>query len=269
MARRLRGSGGGPSSTRAMASSIAGLHIIRAFVGEAEARALLSGASRLSQRATEASVSIAQPAVTSTAHNVNSQERFHSLALALDSDGGTAQCEHFADYAEGHALTYFRGKIPTLGAAPSLPSRLAALPTVRDELARSRQRLNRPNSGPLKWKMTLNRYASTAGSPRVGFPWHRDLANNGAASMILSLGGTGELEFGVEPPDAEEPVDGIRYSSDHTMTATQEVPVVEHVSLRDGDLLVLTGPARWEYLHRVCPSRSSTDERVSLVFGVW
>lgn len=254
-----------------MVSTIAGLQIIRSFVGAAEARILLSGASRLSQRATEATRSIVEPAVTSTAHNVNSQESFHSLSLALDGDGGTAQCEHFADYAEGHALTYFRGKIPALGAAPSLPRRLAALPTVRDELARSRQRLNRPGSGALKWKMTLNRYASTAeraGSPRAGFPWHRDLVANGAASMILSLGGTGELEFGVEPSDAEEPVDGIRYSSDHTVAPAQEVPVVERVSLRDGDLLVLTGPARWEYLHRVCPSRS-TDERVSLVFGVW
>ena len=244
-----------------MVSTISGLQIIRSFVGVAEARALLTDASLLSQRATEASRSIAQPAVTSTAHNVNSQECFHSLSLALDGDDGTAQCEHFPDYAEGHALTYFRGKIPNLGAAPSLSSRLAALPTVQDELARSRRRLNKPSSGSLKWKMTLNRYASPAGSPRVGFPWHRDLVSNGAASMILGLGGTGELEFGVEPPDAEEPVDGIFYSSDHAVALSQEVPVVERVSLRDGDVLVLTGPARWEYLFfsKALASRSDRE----------
>ena len=47
------------------------------------------------------------------------------------------------------------------------------------------------------------------------------------------------------------------------------------VHLADGDLLLLTGAARWEYLHRVLPtevSQSATrvpGERVSLVWGVW
>ena len=43
---------------------------------------------------------------------------------------------------------------------------------------------------------------------------------------------------------------------------------LERIVLTDGDVLLLTGPARWEYLHRVVPAAGGA-ERVSLVYGVW
>jgi hypothetical protein len=74
--------------------------------------------------------------------------------------------------------------------------------------------------------------------------------------------------------------DAIRYSADHSVlpdahdaaaagaASAGDVAVIERLSLGHGDLLVLTGRARWELLHRVLPSRTA-EERVSLVFGAW
>ena len=200
---------------------VSGLELVRSFCAPAEARSLLVAATRLSVQATAASRAAPGAAITSAAHNVNSQERFRSLELPLD-EGGSARCEHFERYADGHTLTYFRGRLPTLG-ANDLPGRLASQPLVCGELARSRRRLGRPHPAAPQWKLTLNRYPNLHGvggpggpdgsgglaGERVGFPWHRDLEANGAASLILSLGGGGELELGTEPKP-ESRVDGIR-----------------------------------------------------------
>ena len=67
-----------------------------------------------------------------------------------------------------------------------------------------------------------------------------------------------------------------RYRADHRVLpdadadadADAAVAVVQRLRLGHGDLLVLTGRARWELLHRVLPGRTG-EERVSLVFGVW
>lgn len=136
----------------------------------------------------------------------------------------------------------------------------------RERFERSRQ--PRPDDG-YKWRLTLNHYppAPETSQTRRGFPWHRDLFANGASTMILNLGAPGALEFGEEPP-SETPVDGLLYSSDHSVTAQDSVRPLERITLTDGDLLVLTGRARWEYLHRVVPSTGG-GERASLVYGVW
>lgn len=111
--------------------------------------------------------------------------------------------------------------------------------------------------------------AHAFGSHRVP---QRDLIANGAATMILNLGEAGALQFGEEPA-GEAPVDGLRYSSDHTVATDAAITPLEEVRLTDGDLLVLTGRARWDYVHRVLPSEADTSasrgERVSLVWGVW
>lgn len=155
---------------------------------------------------------------------------------------------------------------------------------MRSEVSRSRTRFERGDlDGPMRWKVTLNRYPSTlleSGSANkdlgrssthrrsgvVGFPWHRDLIANGACSLILDLGSPGHLEFGFAPDD--DKTDGIKYSSDHSISPGTEIKVVERVQLEDGDLLVLTGAARWEALHRVILTEADS-ERVSLVFGAW
>ena len=79
---------------------------------------------------------------------------------------------------------------------------------------------------------------------------------------------SGSLEFGEEPA-GDGRVDGLKYSSsDHDVALGEEVPVLERVTLDDGDLLLLTGEARWEALHRVVPMQHET-ERISLVYGAW
>ena len=153
---------------------VAGLEVVRSFCTVAEAHSLLAAATRLSVQATAASRAAPGAAITSVTHNVNSQERFRSLELPLD-EGGSAQCEHFESYADGHSLTYFRGRLPLLG-AHDLTGRLASLPSVREELARSRRRLGRPHAAAPRWKLTLNRYPS--------------LLRPGASSGVAEVGGS-------------------------------------------------------------------------------
>lgn len=66
------------------------------------------------------------------------------------------------------------------------------------------------------------------------------------------------------------PHEGLRYS-DHGIAPGESVTTLEQLTLTDGDLLLLTGPARWDYLHRVVPTKATGTkaERVSLVYGVW
>ena len=248
----------------AVEQPIDGLHVLRGFLSPAERDAAFSATVDLSSEAQLLASSVPKH-IESTGHNVNTAEVFKSLSMTLE-DGRTANCEHFSDYADGHRLSYYRGVVPEPG-VPALMERLAAIPAIQDELAASRKRLGKPETMP-KWRLTLNHYPTAAGTAaRVGFPWHRDLIANGAATMILNLGAPGSLEFG-EEPDGEAPVDGLRYNADHKVADQDSVEAVESVTLTDGDLLVLTGRARWEYLHRVTPS-SGGGERASLVYGVW
>merc|ERR1739848_979263 len=153
------------------------------MVPQAERRLLFARASSVSTRANQLALEQPGPSMTSPAHNVNSEEKYKSIALPLDEEeaGRQATCEHFASYADGHELTYFRARIPEFG-VPDLLSRLQALPAVVDEVVRSRAAHGKPSSGPLKWKLTLNRYpvSEASDAPAVGFPWHRDLIANGA-----------------------------------------------------------------------------------------
>ena len=105
-----------------------GLVVLRGFVPPAQRRVLFDHASALSQRASRIALDTPGPSVASAAHNVNSEEKYKSIALPLDE--GTATCEHFPAYADGHELTYFRSRIPNMG-VPGLLSRLEALPAVR------------------------------------------------------------------------------------------------------------------------------------------
>merc|ERR1719247_3009189 len=97
-----------PSSSLStlMMSNIQGLHVLRGFLGIAERRAAAAAAVRLSRQAQLEAAKI-ERGVVSTGHNVNSQETFKSVSVTLE-DGRKANCEHFDDYAEGHALTYYR-----------------------------------------------------------------------------------------------------------------------------------------------------------------
>lgn len=246
--------------------NIEGLHVIRNFLNLAERKAAMQCAKRLTEQAAEVSARQLSSEIVSKAHNINSREVFKSLQLRLD-DGRTASCEHFSKYGEGHLLTYFRGEIPSFVPNSELTTRLLQLPSIRNEVMASRKRFGRPDLQNFKWRLTLNYYPTAdSTATRFGFPWHRDLVANGASTMILNLGAPGCLEFGEEPLSAK-PVDGIHYGN-HNATADVKIRSVKAITLEDGDLLALTGPARWEYLHRVAASKGG-KERVTLVYGVW
>ena len=136
-----------------------------------------------------------------------------------------------------------------IAAADSAPS---------PEVIASRLREGQDLAAPWRWKMTLNRYAYKSGA---GFSWHKDLSTNGEVSLILNLGGPGALEFAL-PPDRK--LDGAQ--SDHAVLPGEELTPVARVDLADGDLLAITGPARWEYVHRVLPVEG--PERFSVVWGL-
>mmetsp|Transcript_14570 Transcript_14570/g.27718 ORF Transcript_14570/g.27718 Transcript_14570/m.27718 type:complete len:173 (-) Transcript_14570:155-673(-) len=172
------------------------------------------------------------------------------------------------------------------------------MPVVQAEVVESRKR--RRGSGnnnhfdpPPQWRLTMNycpaveaessnehdadnhqssleekgNGTTTIRRCRPGFPWHRDLKANGACSIILGLGSSGRLEFGKEPGfDSSQPP-----PKDNRVENPDEISPVRLVELRPGSLLILTGPARWHFVHRVLNGThgSGGEERASLVWGIW
>ncbi|KAL3930355.1 MAG: hypothetical protein SGPRY_001571 [Prymnesium sp.] len=110
-----------------MVHAVAGLHVLRGFVSLGERQTALEAALLLSRRAHAEAARLPGNGTLSSAHNVNSEERFKSIVLPLhELEEGAATCEHFERYASGHQLTYFRNRIPTFG-VPALLDRFAAL----------------------------------------------------------------------------------------------------------------------------------------------
>ena len=99
----------------------------------------------------------------------------------------------------------------------------------------------------------MNRYTpqsaqqEIASSPatRPGFPYHKDLPANGDVTMILTLQARGDLELVPETDPHRSP---------------------SQVLLHPGSLLVLSGEARWRWLHRLRPVPDE-KQRMSVVFG--
>jgi len=111
----------------------------------------------------------------------------------------------------------------------------------------------------LHWKLTLNNYKardvgdeiadSVALSEAGGalFPWHTDLAANGEITAIATLLTPAMLEFA--------PYAG------HDGVPTKIVA-------NPGTLVILSGAARWEWVHRAVPHpEAAGQERISLVLG--
>ena len=183
-------------------------------------------------------------AFVSPDHNLpNRKEEYVSVALPDEESDHVLRCEHFPNYGDGHQLTYFRGTRNLPSAVLPLVDQLEALPAIREEVRIGRERLGRRADAPFEWRLTLNRYLAGTQNERVGFPWHRDIEANGASTMILGLGTSGRLQFAESPEDRPK-LDGLCY----------EVAPIEpcvDLTLPPGDLLALTGKARWEMIHRV------------------
>ena len=248
-----------------------GLVLHEEVLSSVDRDALFGNAVRLSDAIT--ALSTDQQEMISHNHNVNSKEMFRRVV----KDG--ISCEHFESYGDGHALTYFRGALPfnDLGLDPSVLDVLSDVREVQQEVERSRTERQMRLTAPLKWRLTLNVYRPTAvrqvesnnddntddgsgAAPKegVGFPWHRDIEANGACTMILTLGAPAQLQFGwCSDGDGG---DGLLYDDD--------VTVEEEATIEPGCLLLLTGPARWDMVHRVLPPLNA-GLRASLVLGCW
>lgn len=252
---------------------IPGLALLPDYITEAESALLIENARRISRAAHDESDG--KRPVASTAHNVNQKEEFVRVSLKEEGSDGVMNAEHFSKYGAGHNLTYFRGQLPSFGLAHDLQTRLADLPAFRDDEHLAGRH---DPTAPLRWKLTLNRYDAAEGNAeraeRAGFPWHVDLHANGAVTAILGLGAPGVLEFAAPPTPTH---DGMVYdeesgkTADHGSAVGDEHPVLARIVVPPRGLLVLSGRARWEFLHRVAQTtgEAALKERLSLVYGCW
>lgn len=196
--------------------------------------------------------------VISKAHNLKQERAF--VPLRVSEGGMVRQCEHFAEYgSKHHSLSYFRGNA-------NIPSVLdPILDALRDlEVV---QAIGSKGSGDAKgssgdalglhWKLTLNNYkareeddsAALAEAGGALFPWHTDLAANGEVTAIATLLAPAMIEFApyADLGGADRPT---------------------RIVAKPGSLVLLSGPARWEWVHRAVPHPDAAGkERISLVLG--
>ena len=184
---------------------------------------------------------IPQPStVRSHAHNLPSEEYYVPLKLELEGESRVLSSAYFPKYgAGGHELVYF-----SRGTLQSLPL------FAREFIGAMVPALSPLVSVEGKWRLTLNSYLPSENSAaslatRPGFPFHKDLPANGDVTLILTLLAKGDLELVPEMDPQMKPT---------------------LVQLRPGSLLVLSGEARWRWLHRIRPL-ATTAGRLSVVFG--
>ena len=200
-------------------------------------------------------------------HNLRNQ-REEYVSVVLPDAGRSLNCEHFKSYGEGHELTYFRGNRNLPSLVLPVVEWLEALPAVQREVFEGRSQRGRRTDRPLEWRLTLNRYqVRDIEAPRAGFPWHRDIEANGASTMIVGLGTAGRIQFA---ENTEGELDGMKYDA-----GEEPEPCVD-VTLAPGDLLVLTGKARWGMIHRVVGEDEAAAAgdaegraRMEIVLGCW
>lgn len=243
-----------------------GLLVWRSFVEDPVA--LFPRAWKLADAVSELAAASPQSSV-SPQHNLRNQ-REEYVSVVLPDAGRSLNCEHFKSYGEGHELTYFRGNRNLPSLVLPVVEWLEALPAVQREVFEGRSQRGRKTDRPLEWRLTLNRYqVRDIEARRAGFPWHRDIEANGASTMIVGLGTAGRIQFA---ENTEGELDGMKYDA-----GEEPEPCVD-VTLAPGDLLVLTGKARWDMIHRVvgedeAAAAAAGDAegraRMEIVLGCW
>lgn len=146
-----------------------------------------------------------------------------------DSDGRTINGQHYPRFGEGHQLTCFMGRenIPAI-VQNNLISRISNLTEVR-----------RLSPAP-EWNCIFNTYRcprNNLGLP--GLEWPTDTPSNGKISLIYTSSGEGKFE--------------IKESSQ----SKEYYPFI----MSPGSLLVLSGPAREQMVHRITLRDSSPFDR--------
>lgn len=228
-------------------SHIPGLSFVPGFFSDQESRALVESSLALHQALEAAhdpqqlkTTSIPQPEfVADEQDTISARESF--ARVAIDDGDKKLGCEYFPAYGErGHALAYFRGNV-------NIPGFIQA--HAQQALWRwlIEQELFEPSAQP-SWRMTLNIY-QRIDDQIAGFPFHVDIPVNGTVTTIMNV--HREALFQIIHRDQDTPTD---------------------ITLPIGSLLVLSGPSRYEWKHRVLPAKSQGPSgevaRVSLVLGV-
>lgn len=179
-------------------------------------------------------------------HSCRWLRRLGSGSVLLDA-------QHFEKYGdEGHTLTYFIGNrnIPTF-VRHGLVAPLLSVAEISALLYRKRQI---DAGAELDWNLSLNVYRRSPHRPGslAGFPYHMDTPSNGHITGIVTLLCDADVEM---KPSME--------AAEATFRAT----------LTPGSLFLLSGDARWRWVHRVLPrplpqgTVGGPAQRVSLVLG--
>merc|ERR1719407_18242 len=225
------------------------------------ARALIAAVERTARGDVGGSRSANIPQPTrSQAHNLAAEREFVPLRVhdpALHEGAAILRCEHFAEYGSRyHALSDFRGNANLPRVLDPILAALRELDVVRALGTAGGDGTDGDPLG-LHWKLTLNHYKPRAAEPSEAlaeaggalFPWHTDLAANGEMTMISTLLAPATLEF-----------------APHADPAAGDVPT--RITAAPGSLVLLSGPARWDWVHRAVPHPDAAGkERISLVLG--
>jgi hypothetical protein len=228
---------------------IPGLKIVPQFVADVDRPCIEEEAFRLHESIQKNAVfSKEKQAQTylSKQHNLSSKETYRLVSLE-DENGKKIDGQHFERYGEeGHQLTYFIGN-------NNIPSFVSKKIIASMEKLDAVERLRKKAGAPLVWNFTFNVYQSIKDNPQLvaGFPFHKDIASNGEITAIFSLLSEAEVQ----------------------MKHESEVGPTYSGILKPGSLFVLSGEARWSWLHRIVPKTLGGERpeqsihRMSLVLG--
>ncbi len=179
-------------------------------------------------------------------HNLKTDEYYHRVTV--ETNGQMLNLQHFFKYGEeGHTLTYFIG----IQNIPQFVKDALIIPMEQIDVVKELQAQKKENK-PLDWNLTLNTYKPPLHKLNQipGFDFHKDIPSNGDITAIFTLLSEADVE----------------------MKPTMESPVAYRETLIPGSLFLLSGPSRWDWLHRVQSKDvplidSETIRRVSLVLG--
>jgi alkylated DNA repair dioxygenase AlkB len=228
-----------------------GLRFIRKFLDNQAQEQLLTQSLLLHreiERIAQNTPGTAARTYLSKQHNLKTDEHYHRVTVKMH--GQMLNLQHFFKYGEeGHTLTYFIG-------TQNIPQFVIDALIIPMEQIEEVKELKAQKIGdkPLGWNLTFNTYKPSLHkrNQMPGFDFHKDIPSNGDITAIFTLLSEADVE----------------------MKPTMHSPVAYRETLIPGSLFLLSGAARWEWLHCVQPKDipfidSEKIRRVSLVLGCY
>lgn len=258
-------------------AGIPGLYKVNNFISEKEHDRYLVSLKDIHEQIDDFIKNSPKDLQISQYHNLTSQESFQKVKV--DQDGKPIYVEVFEKYGEeGHMLVYCKNSnIP-----PFISNEL--YDKFNQDLLKQIVLQNVKNPNSIDWRITLNYYTPIENGDSKqysGFPFHRDIASNGNLTAILSLGDYGLLHF--KESSVEYEGFSPRKNNYETTSLLNENPQsndadqVKTILVEPNSLIIMTGPSRWNYLHRVVPTGHEFEfenqiykrshQRLSIVLG--